>query len=116
MSDGGLGLNANAESIEKSEIRVGKKELFDPIIEFFLKTGSDFIKVDVKGMDANNLMIQLDKSIDEKSLEDKVRTLIIKNIVFLVLKKPSLEFGSSSSFILNSRICRFITDNELGQY
>jgi len=83
--------------------------------EFFLKTGSDFIEVDVNGMDANNLMIQLDKSIDEKSLENKVRTLIIKNIVFLVLNKPSPEFGSSSSFIFNSRICRFITDNELGQ-
>jgi len=115
MSDRGFDLNARAraKNIEKSKIRVGKKDLFDPIIEFFLKTGSDFIEVDVTGMDSNHLMTHLNKSIEEKSLEDRVRTLIKKNIVFLVLKKPSLEVGSSPSFILTSHICRFIKDNEL---
>lgn len=34
MSNGGLSLNVREENIEKSKIRVGKNELFDPIRVF----------------------------------------------------------------------------------
>jgi len=96
--------------MDKPNNRVGKKNLFDPIIEFFIETRSDFIEVDVNGMDSKYLMTNLNKSIEEKSLEDKVRTLILKNKVCLVLEPPSLESGSSPSYKLQSHKNRFMTD------
>lgn len=39
------------------------------------------MEMDVKEMDSNYLMINLNKSIEEKSLEDRVITLIIKYII-----------------------------------
>lgn len=83
------GDKSKSTNTEKSKIRVGNKYLFDPIIEFFLKSGSDLIEVDVNGMDSNHIMTQLNKSIEEKSLEDRVRTVLKNNIVSLALKKPS---------------------------
>jgi len=69
---------------DKSHMRVGKDELYDPLIEFFLKTGSNFLEVYINGINSRCLIINLNKSIKEKGLEDRIRTVIINNVVYLV--------------------------------
>jgi len=77
--------------LDKHKIGVVKDELYDPLIEFFLASGSTFLEVDVNGINSSCLRNHLNRSIEKKGLKEKVRTVIRKNLVYLVLELPDNE-------------------------
>ena len=61
--------------------RKGSK--YDPIIDLFLKGENNLVKVVVESKDANYLRTQLNKRIDARNINEKVKVSVVNNIAYL---------------------------------
>jgi len=73
--------------VEKKPSRKYRKgSKYDPIIDSFLKSSHDLVKVEVSGKDANYLRTQLKKRIDARDIQDKIEVSVVNNIAYLEKK------------------------------
>lgn len=64
--------------------RKGSK--YDPIIDMFLESEHDLVKVEVPDKDANYLRTQLKKRIDAREMNQKIEVSVVNNIAYLEKK------------------------------
>jgi hypothetical protein len=69
--------------LKKPSRKYRKGSKYDPIIDSFLESEHDLVKVEVKGKDANYLRTQLKKLIDARDLQDKIEVSVENNIAYL---------------------------------
>jgi hypothetical protein len=75
------------EPVEKKPSRKYRKgSKYDPIIDSFLESEHDLVKVEVSGKDANYLRTQLKKRIDARDLQSNVEVSVVNNIAYLEKK------------------------------
>ena len=73
--------------VEKKPSRKYRKgSKYDPIIDSFLESEHDLVKVEVSGKDANYLRTQLKKRIDARDLQSDVEVSVVNNIAYLEKK------------------------------
>jgi hypothetical protein len=71
---------------KKPSRKYRKGSKYDPIIDRFLESNHDLVKVEVPGKDANYLRTQLKKRIDARDLQDKTEVSVVNNIAYLEKK------------------------------
>ena len=71
---------------KKPSRKYRKGSKYDPIIDSFMKSAHDLVKVEVPEKDANYLRTQLKKRIDARDLQDKVEVSVVNNIAYLEKK------------------------------
>ena len=77
-------VNFNFEPIDKKPRRRYRKgSKYDPIVDAFLDSSEDIVKVEVEGKDANYLRTQLKKRIDARELGEKIEVSVVNNITYL---------------------------------
>jgi hypothetical protein len=64
--------------------RKGSK--YDPIIDSFMKSEHELVKVEVPEKDANYLRTQLKKRIDARDLQNSIEVSVVNNIAYLEKK------------------------------
>ena len=70
--------------VEKKPPRKYRKgSKYDPILDRFLEGEHDLVKVEVENKDANYLRTQLNKRIEARELQDKVKVSVVNNIAYL---------------------------------
>jgi len=68
---------------KKPSRKYRKGSKYDPIIDSFLESEHDLVKVEVSGKDANYLRTQLKKRIDARELQSKIEVSVVNNIAYL---------------------------------
>ena len=61
--------------------RKGSK--YDPILDSFLDGEHDLVKVEVPEKDANYLRTQLNKRIEARDIENRVKVSVVNNVAYL---------------------------------
>jgi hypothetical protein len=75
------------KSVEKKPRRKYRKgSKYDPIVDAFMDSSEDLVKVEVEGKDANYLRTQLKKRIDARELSDKVVVSVVNGVTYLEKK------------------------------
>lgn len=70
--------------VEKKPSRKYRKgSKYDPIIDSFMEGEHDLVKVEVPDKEANYLRTQLNKRIEARVLEDKVKVSVVNNVAYL---------------------------------
>lgn len=69
------------DSKPSRKYRKGSK--YDPIIDSFMEGEHDLVKVEVPDKEANYLRTQLNKRIEARVLEDKVKVSVVNNVAYL---------------------------------
>jgi hypothetical protein len=70
--------------VEKKPSRQYRKgSKYDPIIDSFMEGEHDLVEVEVPDKDANYLRTQLNKRIEARVLEDKVKVSVVNNVAYL---------------------------------
>lgn len=70
--------------VEKKPSRKYRKgSKYDPILDSFLEREHGLVKVEVENKDANYLRTQLNKRIEARELENKVKVSVVNNIAYL---------------------------------
>ena len=70
--------------VEKKPSRKYRKgSKYDPILDSFLEGEHSLVKVEVENKDANYLRTQLNKRIEAREIEDKVKVSVVNNIAYL---------------------------------
>jgi hypothetical protein len=64
--------------------RKGSK--YDPIIDSFIKSEHELVKVEVPNKEANYLRTQLKKRIDSRKLQSSIEISVVNNIAYLEKK------------------------------
>jgi hypothetical protein len=64
--------------------RKGSK--YDPIIDQFLNSSHELVKVEVPDKDANYLRTQLKKRIDARDLNNQLEVSVVNNVAYLERK------------------------------
>jgi hypothetical protein len=73
--------------VEKKPSRKYRKgSKYDPIIDSFIESEHDLVKVEVPDKDANYLRTQLKKRIDARDLQSDVEVSVVNNIAYLEKK------------------------------
>ena len=73
--------------VEKKPSRKYRKgSKYDPIIDSFMESEHDLVKVEVPDKDANYLRTQLKKRIDARDLQSDVEVSVVNNIAYLEKK------------------------------
>ena len=73
--------------VEKKPSRKYRKgSKYDPIIDSFLESEHDLVKVEVADKDANYLRTQLKKRIDARDLQSNIEVSVVNNIAYLEKK------------------------------
>ena len=73
--------------VEKKPSRKYRKgSKYDPIIDSFLESEHDLVKVEVTDKDANYLRTQLKKRIDARDLQSEIEVSVVNNIAYLEKK------------------------------
>jgi hypothetical protein len=73
--------------VEKKPSRKYRKgSKYDPIIDSFMESEHDLVKVEVPDKDANYLRTQLKKRIDARDLQSEVEVSVVNNIAYLEKK------------------------------
>ena len=73
--------------VEKKPSRKYRKgSKYDPIIDSFLESEHNLVKVEVADKDANYLRTQLKKRIDARDLQSNVEVSVVNNIAYLEKK------------------------------
>jgi hypothetical protein len=67
---------------EKPSRRYRKGSKYDPIIDSFMKSESNLVKVEVEGKEANYLRTQLNKRIEAKNIKG-VKVSVVNNVCYL---------------------------------
>ena len=79
-----IDVNFSFEPIDKKPRRRYRKgSKYDPIVDAFLDSSEDIVKVEVEGKDANYLRTQLKKRIDARELGEKIEVSVVNNITYL---------------------------------
>ena len=68
---------------KKPSRKYRKGSKYDPILDSFLEGEHKLVKVEVKNKDANYLRIQLNKRIEARNIEDKVKVSVVNNVAYL---------------------------------
>jgi hypothetical protein len=71
---------------KKPSRKYRKGSKYDPIIDSFMESEHELVKVEVPEKDANYLRTQLKKRIDARDLQDKVEVSVVNNIAYLEKK------------------------------
>ena len=71
---------------KKPSRKYRKGSKYDPIIDSFMKSEHELVKVEVPEKDANYLRTQLKKRIDARDLQDKIEVSVVNNIAYLEKK------------------------------
>ena len=71
---------------KKPSRRYRKGSKYDPIIDEFLESEYDLVKVEVLDKDANYLRTQLKKRIEARSLMNNVDASVVNNVAYLEKK------------------------------
>ena len=71
---------------KKPSRKYRKGSKYDPIIDSFMKSEHELVKVEVPEKDANYLRTQLKKRIDARDLQSKVEVSVVNNIAYLEKK------------------------------
>ena len=73
--------------VEKKPSRKYRKgSKYDPIIDSFLESEHNLVKVEVADKDANYLRTQLNKRIDARDLQSNIEVSVVNNIAYLEKK------------------------------
>jgi len=73
--------------VEKKPSRKYRKgSKYDPIIDSFMESEHDLVKVEVPDKDANYLRTQLKKRIYARDLQSEVEVSVVNNIAYLEKK------------------------------
>ena len=74
----------NLEALDKKPTRKYRKgSKYDPILDSFLESAHKLVKVEVENKDANYLRTQLNKRIEARDLQAKVKVSVVNNIAYL---------------------------------
>ena len=74
----------NLEPVDKKPTRKYRKgSKYDPILDSFLESAHKLVKVEVENKDANYLRTQLNKRIEARDLQAKVKVSVVNNIAYL---------------------------------
>ncbi len=68
---------------KKPSRRYRKGSKYDPILDSFLNGESDLVEVAVSSKDANYLRTQLNKRIESRDLQAKVKVSVVNNVAYL---------------------------------
>jgi len=71
---------------KKPSRKYRKGSKYDPIIDSFMESEHELVKVEVPDKDANYLRTQLKKRIDARDLQNKVEVSVVNNIAYLEKK------------------------------
>jgi hypothetical protein len=71
---------------KKPSRKYRKGSKYDPIIDSFMKSEYELVKVEVPEKDANYLRTQLKKRIDARDFQDKIEVSVVNNIAYLEKK------------------------------
>ena len=71
---------------KKPSRKYRKGSKYDPIIDSFMKSEHELVKVEVPEKDANYLRTQLNKRIDARDLQNSVEVSVVNNIAYLEKK------------------------------
>ena len=56
---------------------------YDPILDEFLSRSDNLVKVEVENKDANYLRTQLNKRIEARDINERVKVSVVNNITYL---------------------------------
>ena len=74
----------NLEAVDKKPTRKYRKgSKYDPILDSFLESAHKLVKVEVENKDANYLRTQLNKRIEARDLQAKIKVSVVNNIAYL---------------------------------
>lgn len=68
---------------KKPSRKYRKGSKYDPILDKFINGEHELVKVEVANKDANYLRTQLNKRIEARDLQDKVKVSVVNNIAYL---------------------------------
>lgn len=68
---------------KKPSRKYRKGSKYDPILDSFLESEHELVKVEVRNKDANYLRTQLNKRIEVRDIEDKVKVSVVNNVAYL---------------------------------
>ena len=68
---------------KKPSRRYRKGSKYDPILDSFLNGENDLVEVAVSNKDANYLRTQLNKRIEARDLQTKVKVSVVNNVAYL---------------------------------
>ncbi len=74
----------NLKPVTKKPSRKYRKgSKYDPILDSFLNGENDLVEVAVSNKDANYLRTQLNKRIESRDLQAKVKVSVVNNVAYL---------------------------------
>ncbi len=74
----------NLKPVTKKPSRKYRKgSKYDPILDSFLNGENDLVEVAVSNKDANYLRTQLNKRIESRDLQTKVKVSVVNNVAYL---------------------------------
>ncbi len=74
----------NLKPVTKKPSRKYRKgSKYDPILDSFLNGENDLVEVSVSNKDANYLRTQLNKRIESRDLQTKVKVSVVNNVAYL---------------------------------
>ena len=73
---------------EKPSRRYRKGSKYDPILDAFMEGTDKLVEVHVEGKDANYLRTQLNKRLEARGLENRVKVSVINNVAYLEGRGP----------------------------
>jgi hypothetical protein len=68
---------------KKPSRKYRKGSKYDPILDSFLESEHELVKVEVRNKDANYLRTQLNKRIEARDIENKVKVSVVNNVAYL---------------------------------
>ena len=68
---------------KKPSRKYRKGSKYDPILDSFTNGEHDLVKVEVSNKDANYLRTQLNKRIEARDLQNKVKVSVVNNVAYL---------------------------------
>ena len=71
---------------KKPSRKYRKGSKYDPIIDSFMESEHELVKVEVPDKDANYLRTQLKKRIDARDLQGNIEVSVVNNIAYLEKK------------------------------
>ncbi len=77
-------VNYKLYAISKKPSRKYRKgSKYDPILDEFLSRSDNLVKVEVENKDANYLRTQLNKRIEARDINERVKVSVVNNITYL---------------------------------
>ena len=68
---------------KKPSRKYKKGSKYDPILDSFLEGEHELVKVEVRNKEANYLRTQLNKRIEARDIEDKVKVSVVNSVAYL---------------------------------